>query len=125
MTFFFGFDQALLFQRKHVVLHPLDLVATKAAALNVDRQTCQMRRSDLAFRRGCVAIVTAKFLLDFHRANRGVYLNLPMKLGVVGGAQIIQKFTRPGTAIAPVRIETRIEAKCSDRPQSAPDPRWL
>ena len=49
--------------------------------MNSNSQARQVRRSDLAFRRGRVAIVTAKFLLDFHRANRRVYLNLPMKLG--------------------------------------------
>ena len=70
-----------------------------------------MGRSDLAFGGRGIAIVAAKFLLDLYRSDRRVHLNRGMKTLVIGRAQIVEKFTRPGTAIAPVGIETRIEAK--------------
>ena len=42
MALFFGFDQALFFQRQHIVLHPLDLFTTQTTTLDVDRETRQM-----------------------------------------------------------------------------------
>src|SRR5260370_31401279 len=70
-----------------------------------------MGRSNLTFSGGRVAIMTAKLFLDLDRPHRGIHLDRSAKLVVVGLAQVVEKLTRPGSAVAPVRIKTRIEAK--------------
>src|SRR5437667_2020682 len=55
--------------------------------------------------------MSAKFLLNFNRANCGVHLNLRVKLFVICSAQIIKKLTGPGTAIASVGIQARIKTE--------------
>src|ERR1700693_92635 len=112
MALFFGFDQALVFQGPHVVLDPLDLFPAQAAALNVYSDAGEMGRSNLAFRWGRIAIMAAKLLLNFYGPDCRIYLDLRVKTVVVRGAEIIEKFTRPGTAVAPVRIKTWIETEC-------------
>ena len=65
MALFFGLNQALFFQRSHIVLHPLDLVPAQSTALNVHGDAGEMGRSDLAFRGSRVAIVAASFFWIF------------------------------------------------------------
>src|SRR5437763_17062577 len=65
MTLFFRLDQAEFFERHHVVLHPLDLLAAHATALDVYSDACKVRRRGFAFFRFCVAVVTSLFLLIF------------------------------------------------------------
>src|SRR5438876_11929179 len=111
MTLFFRLDQAEFFERHHVVLHPLDLLAAHATALDVYSDACKVRRRGFAFFRCSVAVVTAKFLLPFHGPHRGVYLDLAVELFVVGCAQVIEKFACPRTAIAAIGIEPRIKTQ--------------
>jgi len=111
MPFFFRFNQAFIAQRHQVLLHPLDLRSAHPPALKVDGDARQMGRSRVTLEGRCVAVVPAKLLLHLHRAHRGIYLNLAVKLFVIILAEIVKKFLGPGPAIAAIRIEPRIEAQ--------------
>ena len=107
---FFRFDQAQIFEREHVLLHPLDLLAAHAPALDVHRDTGQMGRCSLASFGRRIAVVSPELLLDLNRAHCGIDLDLVTKLFVVGLTQIFQKVTCPGTAIAAVGIKPGVES---------------
>src|SRR5438876_395120 len=111
ITLFFRLDHAEFFERHHVVLQPPDLLAAHATALDVYSDACKVRRRGFAFFRCSVAVVTAKFLLNLYRADCGVHLNERMELLVIGIAEIVEKFTRPRTAIAAIEIEARIKTQ--------------
>src|SRR5207244_8873982 len=100
-----------LFKRHHVTFHPLDLLAAHATALDVYRNACKVRRRGFAFFRRRIAVVTAKLFLNLYRADCGVHLNGRMESLVIGIAEIVEKFTRPRTAIAAIEIEARIKTK--------------
>ena len=59
-----------------------------------------MRRGSFAFRRGRVAVVTTKFLLDFDGADGRIHLDLIVEL-VVGAAFVT---LRPGAETTPGEI---------------------
>src|SRR5580658_1110082 len=99
MPLSFGLNQAESLHVEEVVLHPANLFLGHAAALQVYSKARQMGRRRIALRWGCIAIVAAEFFLDFHRAHRGVHLNLFVKAVVVGLRDILDKVTGPGTAI--------------------------
>jgi len=110
-TLFLGFNQAEIFQRQHVFLHPLDLFAAHAAALEINGNAGEMGRSNFAFSGRGVAIMTPEFLLDLHRPHSGIQLDLTVKLLVKRLAQVIDKLPGPGTAITAVGIQPRVKAQ--------------
>ena len=110
MTFFFRFDQALVVQNQHVLLHPPNLLTRQPAALNVHGDAGQMGRSCLPALGSRIAIMTAKLFLPLRGPHRGIDLDLAVKLLVVGLAQVFDEVAGPGAAIAPAGIEPGIEA---------------
>ena len=112
MALFFGLNQAESLHVEEVAFHPVNLILGHAATLQVDGESGEMRRSSFALSRRSVAIVTAKFFLNLHGSHGGVHLNLFVKAVVVSLREILNEVTRPRTAVAPRRIEARVEAQC-------------
>src|SRR5579864_9015092 len=108
---FFRLHQAKRLHVEEVVLHPTHFLLAQATALQVDRHTRKMGRSCIALSRSSIAIVPPKFLLHFHRAYRGVHLNLVVEAMVVGLAEVLDKISRPRTAITPRRIQRVLNAQ--------------
>ena len=111
VALFFRLNEALFLQRKHVLLDPADFFPGHAETLEVHGNSGQMGRGEItAFGRG-VRIVAAELPLDFGCTHGGIDLNLVVKLPVIIGAQIVDKIPRPGTAIAAMGIESRLNAQ--------------
>src|SRR5580658_9542565 len=102
---FFRFDQAERVQIKQVMLDESHLLFGHAAALQVDRDTGEMRRRGIAIDWRCVAIVAPQFLLHRHGAHGGVQLDLRVKLAIIRFGKVLHEIASPGTTIAARGIE--------------------
>jgi hypothetical protein len=111
VAFFFGFDQTQSPEVEEITLNEMDLLFAHAAALQVEGEAGEMRRSGVALRRCSIAIVAAKLLLNLHSSDSRVDLNLVVKLMVVRLAKIFDEVARPWAAEAAVRIQSRVDAQ--------------
>ncbi len=84
-----------------------------------------MGRRDLAFRRGSIAVVAAKLLLDLYRAHRRVHLNLGMKFFVVRLRSDHPEIHASRDGNSDGRDQDGDRSEVPGRPRSEPDLRWL
>ena len=106
---FFHVDYARGLVSEQMVAHPLHLATREFGFGDIDGSSGQVGTYDITFGVGGIVVDAHQALLVFHGADGRADDQRPMEFGFVGTRKIGKKISGPGTAIAAILRQGRID----------------